>query len=306
VTVISKDERLARLAAKNEGVVTRAQLLLLGFSDKAISTALARRRWQQLQRGVYLLSPAEPTWRQRVRAASLAAGADGQVCGRTLAAWLGLDGATERVIEISVPYGKCPEPVGVVIHRTRHIGPKRTYDDAIPGTSVERLLVDYAALVPVDLAERAVESALSKGLTPERRIWREIAALGTAVPGVRRLERLMELRPKGKPARSTFEIELFKLIRQSGLPLPERNHDTWVDGDHFEIDLAYIDVRGAIEADSERYHGTATQRANDRRRQGELERAGWTFVRVRWADVFGRPEWVIEQIRTLLCRVVAA
>ena len=88
--------------------------------------------------------------------------------------------------------------------------------------------------------------------------------------------------------------------------MPTRNHDVYVDGEHFEIDLAYVSTLGAIEADSRRYHGTATQKAKDRRRQGKLEAAGWTFVRVTWADVFGRPRWVIEQIRTLVCGFVAA
>ena len=168
------------------------------------------------------------------------------------------------------------------------------------------MLVDYAALVSADLAERAVESALTKGLTAERRIWREIAVLGAAVPGVRRLEALLVLRPKGKPARSKLEIEVLRLIRHADLPLPNRNHDVWVDGEHFEIDLVYADIQGAIEADSSRYHSTATQKARDRRRQELLEAVGYTFVRVTWTDVFGRPDWVIQQIRDLLCRVVAA
>lgn len=302
----SKYSLLAELAECNDAVVTRAELHSLGFSDQEIATQIEHRRWRQMQRGVYLLSAATPTWRQRVRAAQLAAGDESQVSARTLAAWLGLDGAAQGVIELTVPYGKLPEPDGVVMHRSRRMDKGRTYDDAIRGTSVERLLVDYAAVVTIDLAEQAVESALSKGLTAERRIWPEIATLGPAVPGVRRLERLMELRPKGKPARSKLEIEVLRVIRQADLPLPVRNFDVWVDGEHFEIDLAYPDVRGAIEADSDRYHRTATQKANDARRQAVLEGVGYEFVRVRWADVFGRPEWVMHQIRDLLCRVVAA
>jgi hypothetical protein len=115
----------------------------------------------------------------------------------------------------------------------------------------------------------------------------------------------MELRPKGKAARSTLELDAFRLIRKAKLPLPERNVDVYVDGEHFEIDLAYLAFLGAIEVDSKRWHSTATQRANDRRRQNKLELAGWTFVRVKSADVYGRPEWVIEQIRHLGCGVQA-
>lgn len=298
------DERVARLAALEGGVVTRLQLLEAGLTDHAIEQQLRRKRWAQLQRGVYLLSAAKPTWRQLVRAAALAAGEPAQASARTLAAWLGLDGATEGTIEVTVPYGKGPEPRGVKVHRTRHIGPMRMHD-GLPGTTVERLLVDYAAFVAAPIAERAVESALTRGLTAEPRIWREIAALGSKVPGVSRLDRIMALRPKGKAARSGLELSVLRLIRNAGLPLPERNHDAYVDGKHFEIDLAYVEVRGAIEADGRKHHSTATQRANDRRRQATLEIAGWNFVRVTSADVYGRPEWVIDQVRSLLCGVVA-
>ncbi len=224
---------------------------------------------------------------------------------RTLAAFAGLDGATESVIEVVVPYGKGPAPRGVKVHRTRHPSKTRMYDE-LPGTSVERLLVDYVAVVSTDLGERAVESALTMGLTAERRIWRELASLGEFVRGVRRLTRIMEQRPNGKAARSTLELDVLRLIRKAGLPLPERNFDVYVDGQRFEIDLAYVHSLGAIEADSKKWHSTATQKAKDRRRQDKLELAGWTFVRVTSADAYGRPEWVIEQIRALVCGVVAA
>jgi hypothetical protein len=303
--MVSRDERVAQLAAKNDGVLTRGQLKKLRVSDEMIQRALKRKRWQQLQRGVYLLSAANPTWRQRVRAAALAAGEDAQVACRTLAAWLKLDGAVENAIELAVPYGKGPTPKGTTVRRTRNIGPTRRYD-GVAGSTIERLLVDYTAVVPVGLAERAVESALCQGLTAERRIWRELATLGEATPGVRRLVQIMELRPEGKAARSTLELDLLRLIRNSDVPLPTRNHDVYVDGEHFEIDLAYVTALGAVEADSIKHHSTRTQRANDRRRQAKLEAAGWTFVRAKSTDIYGRPEWVIEQIRGLLCAVVAA
>jgi hypothetical protein len=303
--VLSKEERLAKLAKDNDCVATRAELRKAKFSVKEIRTALARKRWQPLQRGVYLLSAGNPTWRQEVRAALAAAGPGAQMTARTLAAWIGLDGATPSVIELVVPCGKGPAPRGVTIHRTRHPSKKRMYD-GLAGTQVERLLVDYAAAVSLDLAERAVESALTMGLTAEHRIWRELATLGEAVPGVRVLTRIMEERPNGKAARSTLELDLLRLIRKCDLPLPERNFDVYVDGEHFEIDLAYVPVLGAIEADSRKWHSTATQKAKDKRRQDRLELAGWTFVRITSADVYGRPEWVVEQIRGLLCGVVAA
>jgi hypothetical protein len=303
--VISREKKLAKLAAECDCVATLAELLAIGYSEQEIRTSVAKKVWQRRHAAVYFLSAGTLTWCQEVRAALLAAGDEAQLMGRALAAVAELDGADEGVIELVVPYGQGPVPKGVTVHRTRHPSKPRMYGEFV-GTSVERLLVDYTALVSNELAERAVESAMSKGLTAEHRIWKELARLGEAVPGVRALTRIMELRPNGKAARSTLEIDTFNLIRGSGLPLPVRNHDVYVDDEHFEIDLAYLDVLGAIEVDSKRWHSTATQKAKDRRRQETLEAAGWTFVRVTSADVYGRPAWVIEQIRTLLCVTSAA
>ncbi|MEY2418717.1 MAG: hypothetical protein QOG90_1397 [Actinomycetota bacterium] len=297
---LTRAERLAHLAADSECVVTVDQLAALKFSDQEIETMVRKKVWQRLHRGVYLLSAGKPTWRQQVRAAMLAAGDEAQLAGRALAAWIGLDGATESEIEIVVAYGKAAAPSGAVVHRTRRLSKARMYD-GVAGTSIERLLVDYAARVSTELAERAVESAVTKGLTAERRIWREIAELGDAVPGVVRLARIMTSRPQGKAARSTLEVELFRVIRRSDLPMPVRNFDVYVDGEHFEVDAAYLGVLGAIEADSKRWHTTASQRAKDKRRQDKLEAAGWTFRRFTSADIYGRPDWVIAEIRSLVC-----
>jgi restriction endonuclease-like protein/putative AbiEi antitoxin of type IV toxin-antitoxin system len=296
---LTREEKLAKLAADNDCVVTLAQLRQAKYSKQDVETAVSKGVWQRLYRGVYLLSAGTPTWRQQVRATMLAAGAEAQLMGPTLAAWAGLDGASEGAIHVVVKYGNRRTRENLTAHRTRHLSKRQKYD-GLWGTSAERMLVDYAAAVSTDLAEQAVECALRKGLTAEQRIWRELATLPEAVPGVRELARIMELRPKGKAARSTLEIDTLNLIRRTDLPMPMRNYDVWVEGEHFEIDLAYLGAMGAIEVDSKRWHTTATQRAKDKQRQGKLEADGWSFVRVTSVDVYGRPEWVIEQIRDLL------
>jgi hypothetical protein len=294
------------LACDADSVATLAQLSALGYSEEELATMVRRKLWQRPQRGVYFLAAGEMTWRQRALAGVLAAGPHAQLSARGLAAWLGVDGASEGVIDVVVPYGKGPLPRGVTVHRSRRIGKPRVYGDIMRGTSIERMLVDYASFVGVELAERAVESVLTRGLTAERRIWREIAELGDAVPGVVALARIMVARPAGKAARSSLELELFRVIKRAGLPMPVRNHDVWVDGEHFEIDAAYVAVMGAIEADSKRWHRTASQTAKDNRRQAVLEAAGWTFRRFTSADIYGRPEWVAAEIRALVCGVAAA
>ena len=155
--------------------------------------------------------------------------------------------------------------------------------------------------------ETAVESALLSRRTHERKIWQTVGKNSRCgVRGVALLRAVMDGRPHGKPSRSILELEVLDLIRQSDLPLPARNVDV-VDGngENRELDLCYLDERGAIEADSLRWHSTESQTVGDARRQAALEAVGFRFLRVTWADVFQRPEWVIEQIRQLLVVVVA-
>lgn len=156
--------------------------------------------------------------------------------------------------------------------------------------------------------EVVVESVLLSRKSTEKKLWRFVGLNSRpGLRGVALLRSVLEERPNGKPSRSILELEVLDLIRAAGLPIPSRNVDV-VDGDgaRREIDLCYLEQRGAIEADSKRWHSTASQVADDQRRQSALEAVGFSFVRITWPDVTQRPNWVIEQIRGLLLRLLAA
>ena len=306
----TKYDGLRAMAASQDNVVTRAQLLAAGFSDDQIGRMLRRGHWTQLQRGVYLLSPGPATWCQRARAAQWAGGSCVALdAGSALLFW-GTDGPIEGAVElttIATDEGR-PKPAGVVVRRpSRRVSTRMR--NGVQVACIEDALLSFAALSKDRRqVEVAVESALLSRRTTERKIWRTIAMNSRhGVRGVALLRSVMENRPVGKPARSILELEVLDLIRASGLPLPSRNVDV-VDGngERREIDLCYVDQRGAIEADGRRWHATATQRATDKRRQAALEAVGFRFVRVTWDDVFGRPDWVINEIRSLLLQVVPA
>jgi very-short-patch-repair endonuclease len=175
--------------------------------------------------------------------------------------------------------------------------------------SVEDALLGFAAVSGDRKAvEIAVESVLLANKTTERKLWRHIGLNSrSGVRGIALLRSVIENRPFGKPARSILEIELFDLLRKRKIPLSARNVDVIdANGDRREIDLCYLDQKGAIEADSRRWHSTESQTAQDSRRQRALEAVGFEFVRVTWADVFQRPDWVVSEVQRLLLRVVAA
>ncbi|MEY2419732.1 MAG: hypothetical protein QOG90_2412 [Actinomycetota bacterium] len=302
-------QRLAERASEQDNVVTRKQLLALGFSDKRIARMLERRLWTQLQRGVYLLAAGPATWRQRAMAAQWAGGESVALDAGSALMWRGIDGPEQDTVELVVTTTRGnPEPRDVTVrHPSRAVATRSL--DKVRVVGLEDALLGFAAQTnDRKRVEIAVESALLGRHTSERKIWAHIASNSRrGVRGVALLRSVMQNRPNGKPARSILELEVIDLLRSRGIPLPDRNVDVIdANGDRREIDLCYLDQKGAIEADSRKWHSTATQTAEDSRRQAALEAVGFEFVRVTWPDVFQRPDWVVAQVQKLLLRVVAA
>jgi hypothetical protein len=303
------DDRLDALAGTQLGLLTRMNVLLAGGSDKYIATCLDRRRWQQLQPGVYLTGSASPTWLQRQLASCMAAGPHAVASHRGAAAVWWLDGACEgpREILVAPPFG--PTPRLTIVHRTIRWEPEHhTIKRCVPVTDVNRTLIDYAAVVPPILSERAVEDAFRRGYTNEGGLRRRLAVIGG--PGARgagRLRRVLDGRPQGRPARSGFEVMLLDVIRQYGLPMPVRNYVVKVEGVPVaELDLAYPGNLVDLEAQGSKWHSTRRQVKRDVERRAILEALGWDVQLFDWDLVVHWPDQAAAQIEAALCGSTAA
>jgi len=300
------DAVLHAIAARQLGLLTRVDILRAGGTDKYIAACLERRRWQQLQDGVYLTGSSPPTWLQRQLAACLAAGPNAVGSHRAAVAVWWLDGGRESVVELTAAQPYCPRPHGVVLHRTIRWDPvDRTVHRLIPVTSVNRTLIDYGAVAPRLLVERAVEDAFNRRLTTEGALRRRLAQVGgRGCRGAGVLRRVLDERPLGKPARSGFEVILRDLLRQFGLDDGLwRNYEIRDKTGRIvaEVDLADPIRRIALEADGGRWHTTRRARLRDLERQELLESLGWTVIRFTWDEVVHHPERAIARVRTVLC-----
>jgi hypothetical protein len=298
------DDRLDALAGTQLGLLTRLNILSAGGTDEDIRTNLRRKRWQRLQPGVYLTGSAPPTWLQLQLAACLAAGPHAVASHRGGAAVWWLDGACEGPREIMVTHPFGPTPRNTIVHRSLRWQPEyHTVRRKVPVTDINRTLIDYAAVVPPILTERAVEDAFRRGYTNEGALRRRLAIVGG--PGARgagRLRLVLDGRPEGRPARSGFEVMLLDVIRQYGLPMPVRNYVVYVDGIPVaELDLAYPDKLVDLEAQGARWHSTRRQRIRDAERRAVLETLGWDVELFDWDLVVYRPEEAAAQIRAALC-----
>jgi very-short-patch-repair endonuclease len=66
------------------------------------------------------------------------------------------------------------------------------------------------------------------------------------------------------------------------------------------VDLAYLEQRLVVEADSRRWHMLAAAFLEDRERDNRAQLAGWRVLRFTWWDIEQRPDYVASMIRAAL------
>src|SRR5438105_1259226 len=84
------EQELARIAGRQHGVVTRAQLLEVGVSAAAIDRRMRRGALFLVHRGVYRVGHRAPSMEARYMAAVLACSEGALLCGRAAAHLLGV------------------------------------------------------------------------------------------------------------------------------------------------------------------------------------------------------------------------
>jgi predicted transcriptional regulator of viral defense system len=154
--------RVARLAGRQHGVVTRAQLLALGLSTSKIGRWLASGRLIALHAGVYALGHAALSQRGRWYAATVACGPRAVLSHGSAAALWELRGSQPRLFHVTIPgSGGCDAPSGVRLHRYRSLDPAHdvTVRDAIPATTVERTVFDLTLALPPRKVRRVFAQA---------------------------------------------------------------------------------------------------------------------------------------------------
>jgi very-short-patch-repair endonuclease len=295
------DDCLRPLAAANYGLITRAWVLEAGGNDQLISRRLDRRRWTEEHAGVYNLGPVPLDWKGRLRAATLAAGPTAMASHRSAAVLLGLDGIASAPIEITVPYGRRPQPGGVVVHRTRRaIEPLIV--DAIPVTPPERAVLDIAWSHPSSIVEQVFESAIRRHLTTASRVADLVAQQGGwGVRGTGKVLRILDARRPGPATGSPAETMLLRRMRLAGIDEPVCQHVVHLpDGSVAVIDFAWPRRLKGVEVDGLEAHAAAQRLEDDLKRQNLLFEVQWQLRRFSGRQVARHPDEVVDSIRRFL------
>jgi hypothetical protein len=285
------------LALRQHGVIARFQAIAQGMSPSAIDRRVCSGEWTKLLPATYALRGSPSSFMRKATAAYLWAGEGALLSHETSGVLFKLDGVSARKIFVSSPR-RLSSP-RVVVHR-RPTGSLRSKEiDVVRVTSIDQTLLDLGGVLGIERLEQAVDSALRLGLTSFDRLSRHTEAFGgPGVAGSGALVELLKMRePCPRPTDSILEVELLKLARKYGFPMPVAQHIVALgDGPTIRIDFAYPEQMLAIEVDSVRWHSGRRAIKWDNERQNLLVALGWRVLRFEWNDIIKRPAVVAAQI----------
>jgi hypothetical protein len=287
---------VAELAARQDGVVERGQLLALGVSRREIARRLHSRRLIALFPGVYAVGHVHLRSEGRRRAVLLACGPESALSHRSSLAGLDLLEDRRRIWDVTVPpnHARGRSSPKIRLHRALLLPEQVVEHDGIRMTGVARTLVDVAAVERPRLVSRAVDAALQRELYDQRTIDAEIRS---GRRGAARLRKVLEERhPDAHLSRSELESRALESLAARGVPRPSVN--VWLAGLDVEVDLLWRDEALVVELDGRRYH--AHRRKADAERDAHLRAAGLEVRRYGWGDVVS--DWMSGDVAARLAK----
>lgn len=183
------------------------------------------------------------------------------------------------------------------IHRMPYVQRDVTRRHGFPVTTPERTWRDLAAVLQ-PAALLAVTDQLVARWCGQDALLQQL----TLRPGGRGSARARAALPAADPlAESPMESVLRWFVLDSGLPAPVLQHSIHDESGRFlgRADMAWPDRRVLVEFDGD-LHRERSVFVKDLRRQNRLIAAGWTVLRFSSADLVGRPDEVIAEIRAAL------
>jgi hypothetical protein len=271
----------SKIAGRQHGVITAAQLIALGLSRSGIDKWVRKGLLHREFRGVYRLGHAAPSIHARYMAAVLACGPGAALSGLTAAFHLGLVRRPPSLPEVSHPRERA---IPGILSRQRQI-PARTWQ-GIPTATVQQVIHDLAGTLPLDDLTRVCHEAEIKFKV------KKVPTRG--VRGAAKLRAIYE----GDHALvlSEMEREFKRVLETASLPLPKFNRRQ---GAHY-IDARYTDPPVTIELQSYKHHSSRAAWETDFERQRAARRRGDEFRPYTWHDVFEAPADMVADIAALL------
>lgn len=289
------------MAARQHGVVDRAQCLAAGMTDAMIRRRVVSGRWQRLFTGVFATFSGPAHRLALLWAALLHAGAGAVLSHESAAEVAGLLDTPDPRIHVTIPTHRRLLPVpGVVVHRSRWLGRARHPSRQPAQTRIEETVID--------LTQRArhLDGALSWLATACGRRLTTADRLATAVRQRRRVrwrdELLTALEDVAAGCHSLLELRYLRDVeRGHRLPGGRRQQARVRRGGRWYDDVRYDDYATLVELDGRAAHPEEARR-HERRRDNSAVLDGLAVLRYGTADVLDRPCETAWQIGLALHR----
>jgi hypothetical protein len=301
-------QALARLAGKQHSVITRAQALDCGMTERVVDYRIrGGGPWQTLLPGVYLTHAGRPADEQREMAALLYAGPRSVLTGAAAlrrhglsAGWPSGDARDQRSpVDVLVPHGSRRADVAFVrLHRTSRLPAPFCIAGEIRFALPPRAVAD--AVRPMsDLADvrAVVAEAVLRGRCSVQHLAGELDA--GPVPGSGLFRRALAEVAEG--IRSAVEGDLRDLIRWARLPTPLYNPRLLVDGQFLAIPDCWWPESGvAGEADSRAWHFSPKDWEQTLARHARMSAHGIIVLHLTTQRIRFKRREVAEEIRSAL------
>jgi predicted transcriptional regulator of viral defense system/very-short-patch-repair endonuclease len=284
-----RDVKIGRLAERQHGVVSLAQLQSCGLSSSGVRQRVAAGRLTRIHRGVYAVGHGRLTMHGHWMAAVLAYGPRAVLSHRSAAGLHGIRPDNRANTDVTLPSPSARRRPGIDVHRSSTLhAVDITEIDGIPCTSLARTLLDLADVVNRRGVERAVDQADVLRVFDLRAV-QEILSRAAGRRGAGVLQRV--LAEYDGPSLTDRELEerFFGICRAAGLSKPEVNSWIQLEDGVVKADFLWRAERLAVETDGWESHGTRRAFENDRRRDRRLRLAGWEPVRFTSRDVEREP-----------------
>ena len=274
------DALVGRIAERHHSVFAARHLDELGVNANVRKHRLATGRWIVVHDGVYRIAGLPLSWRGSLLAACWAGDPDTLASHRSAAELWQLPGRSIDVLEITCRRWRRTREQGLVVHETRaHETVGRRVLDGIPVTSPARTIFDLAGAMGTATLDLAIENALRRKLTTTPELVATLDQLGRrGRAGTTKLRKaLAERRNHETLSESEAERLVMRMLSANGLPAPTPQYQIRDDDGRLvaRVDLAYPDVKIAIEYDSYAHHVSRDALVRDSARRNAVVALGW-------------------------------
>jgi hypothetical protein len=290
------DLEIAAVADRQGGVISRPQLVAIGFSASAIDRRVRAGRLHVLHRGVYSVGHRVVGVRGRWWAAVLACGPGAVLSHASAGAAWDIRASAAAAIDVTVRNSGRARRHGIRVHRMSDLPADESMElDGLPMTTPARTLLDLAA---TGLRGRRLEAAVDRAELLRLLDFGDLHGLLARYPGrpgTPSLKTVLE-RYRAGDTRSVLETLVAELCDAHGLPRPLEN--CVIEGK--VRDFYWPHARLVVEADSYSWHRSPSALNDDRERDVELTLAGYRTLRFTWEQVTRRRRYVADAIRMAL------